>query len=78
MTLVGRVVGAAGLADRALLEIRFIHAWPTPEEEAANRRVGCMPGYCCDPWGYDPWCDPWYWGPYPRWRFDFGYYRHWH
>lgn len=80
VTVVGRVAeaGTAGLTGRAHLEIRFIHAWPTPEEEAASRPPPCAPGYCCDPWGTDPWCDPWYWGPYPRWHFDFGYYRHWH
>ena len=84
VTLVGKVAGHTdgdgGMLPR--LEVRFIHPWPTAEEEAASQNPDCPPGrYCdswCDPWWHDPWCDPWYYGPYPRWRFGGGYYRHWH
>jgi outer membrane lipoprotein len=84
VTLVGVVAGRSegdgGRLPR--LEVRFIHPWPTAEEEAAAQNPTCSPGrYCdplCDPWWHDPWCDPWYYGPYPRWRFGGGYYRHWH
>lgn len=80
VTLVGRVAGSAGNAGDQLpcLEILFVHPWPTAAEEEAARAPDCPPGYCCDPWGYAPWGDPWGCGPYPRWRYDFGYYRHWH
>lgn len=78
VTLVGRIEGKDVMTNMAHLEIRFIYPWPTPEEEAVKPTSGCVPGYCCDPWWSGPGCDPWYWGPYPRWRFDFGYYRHRH
>mgnify|MGYP001091461869 CR=1 FL=1 len=79
VTLVGRVTGPSSNTSAAPhLEIRFIHPWLTAEEQAAGRPPVCAPGYFCDPWWHDPWCDSWYWGPYPRWRFDMGYYRHWH
>lgn len=80
VTLVGRVAGSAGNGGAQLpwLEILFIHPWPTAAEEEAARAPDCPPGYCCDPWGYAPWGDPWGCGSYPRWRYDFGYYRHWH
>ena len=84
VTLVGEVAGRS-MDDGATLpqlEVRFIHPWPTAEEEAAARNTVCPPGGYCDPWcdpcWYDPWCDPCYYGPYPRWRFGGGYYRHWH
>jgi outer membrane lipoprotein len=83
VTVVGRVAGWSGAAGRGLpqLDSRFIHAWPTAEEEAAERSVSCPPGsYCdpwCDPWWHDPWCAPGYYGPYPRWSWGAGYYRHW-
>jgi starvation-inducible outer membrane lipoprotein len=79
VTVVGRVVGWGESDGRVLprLASRFIHAWPTPEEEAAAR---CRPGACCDPWcdpwWHDPWCDPWYYGPHPRWYWGGGYYRY--
>ena len=83
VTLVGEVAGRSE-GDSAMLprlEVRFIHLWPTAEEEAAARNSACPPGWYhdpwCDPWWHDPWCDPWYYGPYPRWRFGGGYYRHW-
>ena len=84
VTLVGEVAGRSkdDGATLPLLEVRFIHPWPTAEEEAAARNPLCPPGGYCDPWcdpcWYDPWCDPWYYGPDPRWRFGGGYYRHWH
>lgn len=80
VTLVGKVTGVWGAAENALpaLQIRFIHPWPTAEEAAAARVPRCAPGYCCDPWWYDPWYGSGYCGPYPRWRFGFGYSRHWH
>lgn len=80
VTLVGTVTGLADAAEMTVpsLQIRFIHPWPTAAEEAAPRIPACAPGYCCDPWGYDPWYGSGYCGPYPRWRFGFGYSRHWH
>ncbi|MCM2264040.1 MAG: Slp family lipoprotein [Desulfuromonadales bacterium] len=83
LTLVGEVVGR-GQSDTGalpLLKVKFIHHWPTAEEEAereAARRYYRPYNHWCDPWYYDPWCDPWYYGPYPRWHFGAGYYRHWH
>ena len=80
VTLVGRVTGwdSPAAARIAHVEIRFIHPWPTPAEEAAARQPAYSPGYGCNPWWYDPWCDPWYWGPYPYWRFGAGYEHHGH
>lgn len=80
VTMVGTVVGRAETATRGLprLELRFIYPWPTAAEEAAARIPVCAPGYCCEPWWYDPWYGSGNCGPYPRWRFGFGYSRHWH
>ena len=84
VTLVGQVAGRSEVdgASLPLLEVRFIHPWPTAEEEATSRLPVCPLGRYCDPWyepwWHDPWCDPCYYGPYPRWRFGGGYYRHWH
>jgi len=83
LTLVGEVVGR-GQYERGslpLLTVKFIHPWPTAEEEAAQeaaRRYYSPYNPWCDPWYHDPWCDPWYYGPYPRWHFGAGYYRHRH
>jgi len=84
VTLVGSVAGRAESAAGPLphLGVRFIHPWPTAEEEAAARQAVCPPGCCYDPWWGpcwgDPWCPSWYYGPYPRWRFGGSYYRSWH
>jgi len=80
VTLVGTVTGSWGSVETTLpaLQLRFVHPWSTAEEEAAARTTVCSPGYCCDPWWYDPWYGAGYCGPYPRWRFGFGYSRHWH
>jgi len=84
VTLVGRVAGRSEAGSRLLphLEVRFIHPWPTAEEEAAAQQPAYPYGCCCDPWWGpcwgDPWCSPWYFGPCPRWHFGGGYYRSWH
>jgi outer membrane lipoprotein len=80
VTLVGKVAGKIGGAASMVphLQIQFIHPWPTAAEQAAALPSSCSPGYCCDPWWCDPWYDPWYPGPFPRWGWGGGYYRHWH
>lgn len=84
VTLVGRVAGRRDAGGRWLphLEVCFIHAWPTVEEEAAAQQKAYPYGCCYDPWWgpswSDPWCAPWYYGPYPRWHFGGGLYHSWH
>lgn len=80
LTVVGKIVGweQSGSGALPLLTVKFIHSWPTAEEEAAARESLRRYDGWCDPWYRDPWYDPWYYGPYPRWRLDGHYYRHWH
>lgn len=84
VTLIGVVAGSEKTegGDLPLLVARFVHPWPTADEEQAARAEAERLRYrydpWCDPWYRDAWCGPNYYGPYPRWRFGINYHRHRH